>query len=152
MKRAAAVAVVIVIASRAAVAAPSVRTQVLLSDGVSDTLIVGSVLLHADDGSKLGLLGVLIGAPLVHAANDGWARAGWSFLARVGMPTLGFAAGVKICDLRATDAERHQMLNCIGEGLIGGVIGLIGAQVLDATVISRPSEPTPVMLSFGAQF
>lgn len=150
MKLAAALAVAL--ASRAAAAAPSVRTQVLLSDGVSDTLIVGSVLSSSDDGAKLGLFAALFGAPLVHAANDGWARAGWSFLARAGLPTLGFAAGVKLCDLRATDVERHQMLSCIGDGLIGGVIGLVGAQVLDATVISRGSDPTPTMLSFGARF
>ncbi|HTJ46565.1 MAG TPA: hypothetical protein VL463_30875 [Kofleriaceae bacterium] len=148
-----AIILIAALATRAA-AGPSVRTQVILSDGFSDALIVTGPIVDQADVSKIGLFGALLGAPIVHAANDGWARAGWSLLARTTMPIGGIGAGGLLCNALTT-RQPDEWFHCLDWELIGAGLGLLGAEVLDATVISRPSDPTdptPTMFTLTGVF
>jgi hypothetical protein len=130
------------------------RQQIIITDAVSDVLIASVAsagLTHRTHGlvTAVGLAGALFGGPIIHAAHDDWGRAGWSLGARVGMPAIGVFVGGEVCD-------DHDVLGCLADGLIGAAIGLVGAQVLDATVIARGSTtgqtPAVRMLSFGFHF
>jgi hypothetical protein len=133
------------------------REQIIITDAASDVMIASlfstgvTERLHAAP-FYLGLAGAFLGGPIVHAAHDDWDRAGISFGARIAMPMLGGFIGGELC----SEEERHEMLGCLGNVFVGAAVGMLGAQVLDATVIARGSTagqmPAVRMLSFGIRF
>jgi hypothetical protein len=147
--KAAAIAALLALATPAA-ADTSDRTQVIIADGASDALITGGVLIDPPAGKglfELGVLGAMIGGPIVHLAHGDYGRAGLSVGARLVIPGVGMYLGDTLCEHTG-----HHGLDCLTSLFVGGAIGLLGAQVLDATAISRGPQPAPMTLGFGGRF
>lgn len=153
MKRAA-VAAVLACATTAH-AETSDRTEIIITDGVSDALIVAPAWRPIEEGAGtgpfwLGLSGAILGGPIVHAAHHDWGRAGIDLGARVIAIPVGAMIGDALCE---HDPSSHgDILPCIGHDLIGAALGLIAAEVVDWTVIARGPTSTPMMLTFGGHF
>ena len=158
MRRAA--LVVLVAASNAPAAADtSDRGEVVISDGASDALMLtvfSDTLDHGAHGMLFfaGAAGYTLAPPIIHAANHEWGRAGASFGVRVGLPVVGLVIGDEICS--QTEHHAGDLLPCFGSALVGGALGILGAEVLDWTAISRgpadPSMPTARVVSIGGSF
>ncbi len=152
-------AALLVLIAAPAAAGTSDRAAVMISDGTSDALVLtvfSDKLDRATDSAPffLGVAGCALGGPIVHLTNREWGRAGASFGARVGVPLVGMFVGNAIC----SHGEHHagDLLPCLGSVLVGGALGMVGAEVLDWTVISRgpadPSMPIAHVVSIGGSF
>ena len=93
MTRRAAIAVIVGALSTPAHADTSYRWQLMVSDGVSNGLILISAsdrLTSSTHGvfAYLGVASYALGAPILHAAHDDWGTAGLSLGTRVALPAL----------------------------------------------------------------
>ncbi len=127
--------------------------QILLVDGA----LVGLVF----PTSGFTSLGVFLGGPVVHLANGHPWRAVGSYLLRTGMFGAGALIGVAV----GNAAEKRAHAGCVKtntedchsewpglmEALIGGFAGLIGASVIDATVLAWEDAPAATPASTGVR-
>jgi hypothetical protein len=151
-------ALLVLIASPAA-ASPSDREEVMIGDGASDALMLtvfSDTLDHGSGGTLffLGAAGYTLAPPIIHAANHEWGRAGIDLGVRVGLPVVGLALGNAICSQE--DHHAGDLQPCLGSALIGGALGMIGAEVIDWTAIARgpsaPAMPIAHVISIGGSF
>lgn len=115
--------------------------QVAAADGVGVAFLVGAF--GSDSPSLLVGSGVAwgLGGPLVHLAHRNYRGAGLSLGLRVGLPTLGVALGALIGSDSSSSSECTGPEACwdldLGPGFGLGVLGLLSAQVVDWTILSR---------------
>jgi hypothetical protein len=114
----------------------SYGNQTLVTDGVAVIAVVAG----AGTGTRaLGVVGVgfyLLGGPVVHLSHDRGGAAFGSLMLRAGLPLLGFAAG---CGLDDGNGE----FACLGGAAIGGLLGVVGAVVIDSAVLSNERVAVP---------
>jgi len=104
------------------------------------TLIVDGVWLFglsaADEQSATLIVGTyVLGGPIVHWSHGNVGRGFGSLALRLGAPlglALAFASG---CD--SSDGD----MGCIGSVVAGAALGVVGAVVLDASVLAREEVP-----------
>jgi hypothetical protein len=120
--------------------------QVLATDALSWTLIVGGAKANVIEVSALGVGGLFFGGPIVHVGHGSYGRAGASFGLRVGLPLLGLGIGA------AADRDSHSFIPA--GPIIGVFLGSIAASIVDIAVIAREADPqaAPRILSFGGRF
>jgi hypothetical protein len=91
----------------------------------------------------LAAVGYAFGAPTVHALHRRPLAAAGSFALRVFLPPIGMAIGAAVTDCRMLAAyDEH----CdFGEQLVGFVVGMAAAAVIDAAAIAweRKAAPAP---------
>jgi hypothetical protein len=87
---------------------------------------------------ELALATYAIGAPMVHLLHNRGSRAAASLALRLGAPlVLGFAAaGI------ATNAGTSSTDGSAAAALLGGMLGVIAASVIDAAVLAK-GDPLP---------
>ncbi len=130
------------------------QTQVIAADAASDTLMLVLFTPMSEEASgvvfAIGLASQLLAPPIIHAAANDWNRAGIDLGARIVAPALGILIATGLCD----DHPKHnEWLPCLGPQFAGGIVGVLGAQILDWLVISRPTDGIAARtISFGARF
>jgi hypothetical protein len=86
----------------------------------------------------------LFGAPIVHAAQGHWDKAGASFALRIGAPIalgyVGSGLGTLTCPGKASDTSNYRCVN--GASVAGALLGLVAAVTLDAALLAREKVPT----------
>lgn len=115
--------------------------QVLVADAASATIMGAALALTPDRGSSnvnagfffAGVGAHAVAAPAVHLANGELGRAAGSLGMRVGATTLGFALGVAMAP---GCGEEKMCFNALGGGFIGGLVGMVTASALDASVLA----------------
>ena len=158
MKLAAIAVAATIAAARPAAADTSDRTEVIAADLFGDTLMATIFSERIDRGTNAapfwtGLVVFAVGGPAIHAARGDWGRAGLSLGDRVVGPLLGMTVGDKLCMWHHDPNDTF--LPCLDGLILGGAIGLVGAEVVDWTAISRgpaPSMPIAHVVSFGGSF
>ena len=125
--------------------------QVIISDVTSAGVTSIGIGANKDGVMLLGAAMYVVGAPAIHAAHGDFGRAGISLGMRVGLPVLGAVAG------SAAGCHSKRMFDClIPTGmLLGGMIGILGASVLDAALLSTTHEDVAerkIMFSIGGAF
>lgn len=83
--------------------------------------------------AAIGAAGVFLGGPIVHLANGNRAGAGYSLLARVGLPMGGALLFTATCD----DSESW---DCLGSGIAGLMLGYAGALAIDWFHLAKKTE------------
>lgn len=89
-----------------------------------------------NDAEGIGIVGgfgLFLGGPLVHLAHGNNAGAGYSLLARTGLPLGGALLLAATCD----DSDSW---DCLGSTLAGGMLGYAGALVIDWFYLARKTE------------
>jgi hypothetical protein len=115
--------------------------QTLTTDGASVVLLLAAAA-TADSGRATGALGALslggylLGGPVVHLVHDNPGRALGSFALRGGLPIVLGAVGVQL-----EDCEDGEFFCGVGGAVIGGLLGIVGAIVIDASVLARDEVP-----------
>jgi hypothetical protein len=134
------------------------RTAVLIADGVGDALALSVLVPHMPDRAisvmlSGGLIGQALAAPIIHAASADWGRAGIDLGARIAGPTLGVLVGAFVCD-KVTPRKEGELLRCFEGALLGGAVGIVGAQIFDWLVLSRPTDDpaSARMVRIGVRF
>ncbi|MBK8997605.1 MAG: hypothetical protein IPM35_17895 [Myxococcales bacterium] len=105
--------------------------QTLLVDGLSLVVIVAS----GGSLAAVGGLGYLLGPPIVHAAHGHAGKPFASLGLRVGMPIGGAVIGC------AAEGDSSGDFGCLAGAASGFALGIVGAIILDATVIAREDVP-----------
>lgn len=130
-------------APSAELTAPAPRTehygwQILLTDAA----VVGATLATAaadDSGDLSGTIfvgGYLTGAPVVHLAHDNPRGAVYSLGLRLTAPVAGAILGIAMDDCR-----EDEWLCPLGGMALGGAAGMLGASIIDATLVARKEVP-----------
>ena len=84
----------------------------------------------------LGVGGLLLGGPVVHAVHGRWGRAGASLALRVGLPILGWAAGFGI-GRQSCGYEYDHEGGPTDYANVGVLFGALAAIVVDSAVLAR---------------
>ena len=155
MTRRAAIAVIVGALSTPAHADTSYRWQLMVSDGVSNGLILTSAsdrLTSSTHGvlAYLGVASYALGAPILHAAHDDWGTAGLSLGTRVALPALLGWGAHGAC--MHWGGRRGKFLPCYGAAAAGIIGGVLTAQFLDWTVLDHTDEPKTIMFQLGGGF
>ncbi len=83
--------------------------------------------------AMLGAGGIFLGGPMVHLAHGNTSSAGYSLIARVGLP---FGGALLLGSTCADDGG----LDCLGNTLLGGFLGYGTALALDWFVLAKKTE------------
>jgi hypothetical protein len=156
VRRAILAAVMVAAVAHPAAADLSDRGTIVITDATSDALMASLFVERIDRATHaapfyVGVAGYALGGPIVHAAHGDWGRAGISLSARVVLPVVGIVGGHELC-VAGSDEDHDELLPCFGSMILGGIAGIVGAEVLDWAAVSRGPEPRTMMLSFGAAF
>lgn len=109
-------------------------THVLIADAAAWSLVLLSSGADSNGLVGLGVVGLLVGSPIVHAMK-GNSRGAWlSTGARLGMPFLGAVVGAASC----SDLDG----DCFGTTVGGAVLGYGGALLLDWFVFAKKETVT----------
>ena len=129
---------------------PPPRVAIVAADATADVALGVGVGLESPGLIVAGITGYALAAPVLHAAHGDPVGGGVSLGLRVGMPlVLGLGSGVI--------SARHARGKSTRPGwvlLTGAAIGAVGAQLIDALVLSGARDRTaaPRVLSFGGAF
>jgi hypothetical protein len=87
-----------------------------------------------------------VAGPIIHAAHGSWPKAGYSFVLRFVLMSIGAAVGANTdCDY-AYDHEGCWVLHAIyGLAVGGAVAGLLDAAVIGHERVVRPTGSAPVV-------
>ena len=142
--------------------APTERVWVgyrsLMADGASALAVVLGDATDSVRLTRIGLAGLGLGAPIVHAAYGPLGTAGLSLALRVGMPAVGFGIGYALGDKNCAGNGSCLFSPAWDSGAIGVAVGLVGAIAVDASVLSWEERPlahpasTPAVLSVSPAF
>jgi hypothetical protein len=102
--------------------------------------------------AALGVGGILLGGPIVHAAHGHWGSAGKSLGLRVGAPLVGATLGAGLGV--ASGGGGKGSLDAITYAIVGAGIGYVAAAAIDIIYLAREDVPdaTPRMFSIGGRF
>lgn len=128
---------------------PAVKSywyQTLAADGLAITFVALAANGHGGDSDSLAKLGIgtyLLGAPLIHVSKGRPGRALGSLAMRVGLPFVGALIGSA---LEPTYKCYDEYDDCgpdgvSGEVVLGAVLGVVGASLIDATVLAKGDAP-----------
>jgi len=110
--------------------------QTLMADGASASLIAAG-LSSETSVAFFGLGTYVFSAPIIHGAHD----KGWQGVAslglRVTLPLVGGVAGGAAADCGAGGG----MFCGLGETVIGGMVGMIGAAIIDSAALAYDRVP-----------
>ncbi len=108
-----------------------------------DTVSVGTfalgINLHSNPAALAGAGGLLLGAPILHAAHGNWGNAGLSLGSRVLLPIGGLALGALFRN--GKQGRVADAFDALGSSLLGGLFGAGAALVVDYAVISYDDAP-----------
>lgn len=137
-------------------AGASYGSQILVVDAVAAAVAVGGVGLYAAGshglGTTLGFLGVVglqLGAPIVHFRHGKVGTGFGSLGMRLAFELVGGAIGAGLGSAIGNKSSSCGDVPCIDSGawagaLVGASVGLIGAIVVDATVLAHEDPPPRV--------
>ncbi|MBI5536709.1 MAG: hypothetical protein HY898_28575 [Deltaproteobacteria bacterium] len=113
--------------------------EIILSD-VASLSVLGIGAASGDDaGASMGIsiLGYVFVPPTLHLAHNNYGRAGLSLLTRIGFPVVGALIGYE--DENCSSSSDR---SCGSDGaVIGGIVGLGTAMILDAALLARDYAP-----------
>lgn len=109
----------------------SYRTQVILADVASLGFVAAGTGSESAGLLTLGVVGMLVGGPIVHTFQSNSRSAYLSSGARVGLPLAGLLLFAGSCD---------DEFDCFEGMATGAVLGFTGALVLDWFVFSKKTE------------
>jgi hypothetical protein len=115
--------------------------QTLLADAASVALIVGGASAESGELALVGVGGLWLAAPTVHFSHRNVGRGLLSLGARFAFPITGAAIGAAAEDCGASDGELD--LCPLGGILAGGLLGLVTAVIVDASVLAHEPDPEP---------
>jgi len=126
--------------------------QILVVDGLSIGAIAIASSDQADVMAPIGVLGLALGAPIVHAVRGHYGRAAGSLLMRPGLVALGGYIGYKVKEGCVIDRETG-CLDPMAYGLLGGAViaGLVDTFVLAWEPTARVA-PVVTPTNGGATF
>lgn len=126
--------------------------QVGAPDVVGWGLVLAGAQSEAWGAAALGVAGILLGGPIVHAAHDHWGRAGTSLGLRVGAPLVGLSLGLGLGT--ANSGGGKGALDALVYAAIGAGLGYIAAAAVDIVYLAREDVPAaaPRMFSIGGRF
>ncbi|MCP4448103.1 MAG: OmpA family protein [Myxococcales bacterium] len=107
--------------------------HVFAADAATWTLFASADGSNGDGIAALGTAGLFLGGPLVHLAHGNPGSAGYSLLARFGMPTGGALLFMASCD----DSDS---LDCLGSMIAGTMLGYAGALAVDWFILAEKTE------------
>ena len=92
-----------------------------------------------DNGSSegiatIGAMGLFFGGPMVHLAHGNTSGAGYSLLARAGLPLTGAFLGSATCD------QSNDDWGCLGSVLLGTTLGYGAALAIDWFYLAKKTE------------
>ncbi len=121
--------------------------QTLGADSVALVFMVAAVSNNGEPTLTLGLGTYLLGAPIIHAAHGRPGRALASVTMRVGLPFVGAMIGAALepkpnCGPNVDYYECGDDEGPSGEVILGALLGVVGASVIDATVMADGDAPT----------
>lgn len=127
--------------------------QTILTDLGSIALVAAGSSANDEGGDGGGAMAAgvgmyFLGAPVVHAANGQWGKGVGSLGLRVGAPLTGmlggFMLGTATCP--EDDGINSAPLCPLGQALVGGMLGLVAASVIDASVLAKKEvRPKPAV-------
>ena len=126
--------------------------KTLAADGGAYVMVVGGGVGDNDTAMAAGAAIYLLLPPTIHAYHEEYARAGLSLGLRAGLPFAGLWIGAKLCNPRRHEGE---FLACLGEAIVGGLVGVVTAQAIDAAVLAYTDDGTstqPRMFTLGTRF
>jgi hypothetical protein len=121
--------------------------EVLAADAIGWALIIGGATADAWPVSALGVGGVLLGGPIIHAAHDNYGRAGISLGLRIGGPLLGLGLGAAI------DKNSHSFIPA--GPIIGAFLGYVAGAIADIALVAYEDDSpaaAPRLISIGGRF
>jgi hypothetical protein len=126
--------------------------QVLLVDVLSWGAILAAFPLESEPVAITGLTGLVVGGPIVHAANGHPGRAGLSLAARTAAPALAFFIGVELGKDDPLCGTKQGEPNCgFMTGLYAAGATLVAAEVVDALFLSRGRRAAARTADTGAK-
>jgi len=121
--------------------------EVLAADTIGWALIIGGATADAWPIAALGVGGIVLGGPVIHAAHDNYGRAAVSVGLRIGGPLLGLGLGA------ALDKDSHSFIP-VGP-VIGAFLGYVAGAIADIAFVAYEDdspEAVPRLLSIGGRF
>jgi hypothetical protein len=126
--------------------------QVAAPDAVGWVLVLVGSQSENWGAAALGVGGILLGGPIVHAAHGHWGRAGASLGLRVGAPLAGVSLGAGLGV--ASGGGGKGALDGIVYAIVGAGLGYVAAAAVDIVYLAREDVPeaAPRMFSIGGRF
>ncbi len=120
--------------------------QTLGADGLAFAFTLAGARGNGDAGVTLGLGTYLLGAPIIHVAHGRPGRAVGSVAMRIGLPFLGAMVGAALepkhnCRPGVDSFECGDDEGPSGEVVLGLLLGVVGASLIDATVMADGDAP-----------
>jgi hypothetical protein len=113
--------------------------QTLLADGTSASVVAAGGAGNSTAVVLAGAASYVLAAPIVHGAHGkGW-QAVLSLGLRVGLPVAGFQIGAA-----SASCPNGEFFCGLEEGAIGGLVGVLGASVIDAALLAYEEVPVTV--------
>jgi hypothetical protein len=129
---------------------PWYGTEIILADATADAFLIAGI--TADKWPNIpwtiGVAGQAAG-PLIHLLHHEGSNATYSVLARTVLPLFGAAFGYMVAAGSCHDRSGGCGFVLAGGLIVGGTVGLAGAQAIDAAVIARHRPVVVPLLGHG---
>ncbi len=109
--------------------------QVFAADAAS-WLVIAAAADESEGLATVGMLGVFLGGPIVHLSQGNSSGAGYSLMARLGLPLGGALLGAATCDGDGS----NDGFQCLGSIFLGTMVGYGSALVIDWVYLAKKTK------------